>query len=721
MTALLLLFGQNVAGQQTQLPENNEDLEGIIAKVSNIQEVARQCAGGECPPLDCAMARKLNAELVEARYVAKYNYFWLIVAAKNHKDVHLAAAESAIRDGKRRAYVQDIAAYQEYVVKIASTMLDLSSAAGNLESLAKDPTSLSNMSPSEFLDKLDTLYEGMKSIESATNTLRVASSGSAPVKVFNSDNNAFNDAKSTVSDLKTLVQEAIKHGKDWRATLNAKNGPRSLGQIVGRILKIYANAEIEERRRLADELANNISANEKVMAAAFREMVRYQSRRNLAEDAHRSLEELFRPGANGSWLQCIATLSLGCGQFDTVRKELKVPDFAQVTFYGDRFDLATADQPGRWGPALQYLTPVMQTISKNLSAVEINEIKPSLALAKTSFKPGEEIKVRFTAPSCYPPRSWIGIVGSEIAHGSETTNAANASGRELLRRLERGEKIFKAPEKEGSYDLRMNDSASGREVAVVSFKVEREDGAGGNGSSNRKSISGVWEWRAGPEKDSEHRKTFFFSEQGDVVRYGIIPEDDTLRIEGSVSTGLRKGDSRIVNTAFLYFACWDTKKRRPVPVPAELIIAPDAKTMSVLLADAKCENGQAVLSSELLPRKMTFHRRDEEQENAGTLSGDWEAFGYTCNGIEPKQTVRIRHVGNRVTAVKIVGDECIGAGEITFRGVFNQDSFAGEMQVSSGEGTPKRFVRVIINVMSPNILYVTGASDTLTLKRKVNQ
>lgn len=96
----------------------------------------------------------------------------------------------------------------------------------------------------------------------------------------------------------------------------------------------------------------------------------------------------------------------------------------------------------------------------------------SLRLDKNSFKPGEAIKVYFTAPSHYAANAWIGIIPSQIAHGSEALNDQHDMAYQYISKRTSGEMTFNAPLKSGSYDFRMNDTDNnGREVASITFFV----------------------------------------------------------------------------------------------------------------------------------------------------------------------------------------------------------------------------------------------------------
>ncbi len=100
---------------------------------------------------------------------------------------------------------------------------------------------------------------------------------------------------------------------------------------------------------------------------------------------------------------------------------------------------------------------------------------PSLHLNRHSYHPGEEIEVRFTAPHDFNANAWVGIIPSDVPHGSEALNDRHDIAYQYLNKRTRGTLIFRAPSRPGSYDFRMNSSDNrGREVCYVTFQVEPE-------------------------------------------------------------------------------------------------------------------------------------------------------------------------------------------------------------------------------------------------------
>jgi len=96
----------------------------------------------------------------------------------------------------------------------------------------------------------------------------------------------------------------------------------------------------------------------------------------------------------------------------------------------------------------------------------------TLRLEQTNFRPGEAIRVFFTAPGHYAANAWVGIIPSQFPHGSEAVNDQHDTTYQYVSKRTSGEMIFNAPGQAGTYDLRMNDTDdNGREVATVTFFV----------------------------------------------------------------------------------------------------------------------------------------------------------------------------------------------------------------------------------------------------------
>jgi hypothetical protein len=99
-------------------------------------------------------------------------------------------------------------------------------------------------------------------------------------------------------------------------------------------------------------------------------------------------------------------------------------------------------------------------------------IQPSLRLPHDAYWRGTLVQVAFTAPSGYTSDAWVGLMSSEVPHGSALENAGQTIDHRYLEGVNQGVLEFAAPMMLGSYDLRMfSGGTDGVETAVTSFTV----------------------------------------------------------------------------------------------------------------------------------------------------------------------------------------------------------------------------------------------------------
>ena len=103
----------------------------------------------------------------------------------------------------------------------------------------------------------------------------------------------------------------------------------------------------------------------------------------------------------------------------------------------------------------------------------------------------------------------------------------------------------------------------------------------------------------------------------------------------------------------------------------------------------------------------------QTQSRLPDLNGVWIGEGYGCHGNIPQEEVRIEHNGSSVVATKNTGDNCVGAGEITWRGTFDKSPFPGKFQADS-----KTFADVTVEVKTADLIVISGKGYTLTFTRK---
>jgi len=100
---------------------------------------------------------------------------------------------------------------------------------------------------------------------------------------------------------------------------------------------------------------------------------------------------------------------------------------------------------------------------------------PSLELTGgTTFSAGDSVTVQFSGAEGLDTNAWVGLIPSDIDHGSESTNDQHDMSYQYLNGQVSGSMTFTAPNEPGSYDLRLNSSdsaANATELAYVTFEV----------------------------------------------------------------------------------------------------------------------------------------------------------------------------------------------------------------------------------------------------------
>ncbi|MEJ2146936.1 MAG: VWA domain-containing protein [Acidobacteriota bacterium] len=97
----------------------------------------------------------------------------------------------------------------------------------------------------------------------------------------------------------------------------------------------------------------------------------------------------------------------------------------------------------------------------------------TLTLDKTTYRPGEPIRVQFKAQPSYQQHAWVGLIPSAVAHGSSAENDQHDLAYHYLNGRVDGTLEFRAPNETGAYDFRMFDAeGTGKETASVSFTVK---------------------------------------------------------------------------------------------------------------------------------------------------------------------------------------------------------------------------------------------------------
>jgi hypothetical protein len=93
-------------------------------------------------------------------------------------------------------------------------------------------------------------------------------------------------------------------------------------------------------------------------------------------------------------------------------------------------------------------------------------------LDKEQYVTGQTIEYNFSAPPGMSKKAWVGVVPSDIAHGSEDLNDKHDVNYMYLKGRKEGKLWIYGPSKPGKWDLRLHDSNDhGNEIAHASFSV----------------------------------------------------------------------------------------------------------------------------------------------------------------------------------------------------------------------------------------------------------
>lgn len=117
---------------------------------------------------------------------------------------------------------------------------------------------------------------------------------------------------------------------------------------------------------------------------------------------------------------------------------------------------------------------------------------------------------------------------------------------------------------------------------------------------------------------------------------------------------------------------------------------------------------------------INLSRREVPSADLGLLSGEWIGTGYNCPAVLlTPETVRIDITGDSVVATKITGDDCVKAGQLTWRGAVKPGPvpvfpviLPVEIQVGGGG-----FVAATATVESSRRIVISGSGQALVFVR----
>jgi outer membrane protein OmpA-like peptidoglycan-associated protein len=146
-------------------------------------------------------------------------------------------------------------------------------------------------------------------------------------------------------------------------------------------------------------------------------------------------------------------------------------------YLGDKtsgvFEMAAPIEPGSYDIRLMEGEHTGdKEIASQTFRVAAVDYAAKLSLSKTNLLPGEKVDVTFSVSRALPKGAWLGIIPSDVPHGSEATNDQHDVNYQYIGDKTSATLTFQVPEKSGAYDFRLNDTDSnGHEIASVSFTI----------------------------------------------------------------------------------------------------------------------------------------------------------------------------------------------------------------------------------------------------------
>ncbi|GEM_PF-3510912 len=361
----------NIHPDRDAIPPSNFDLQQLKQLANLIKVVAENCGKDlECPVIDCNKAKQFLQVLYEAKRHMEKMKGWSAQASTDFLNHRNSLVEQSIITSTNSGNAIWAQGVHQFLHNLGSLLLDIAALADTIESLATD-----GLDPSK-VKNLDTLYETLKTYESAVNTVTSQGGDGSPTplggatadadEMLGLNNTSVSSLKSDLTDTISAI-ERFKDGKPWKAG-------RNVGQIVGRVLKDISQGEMDERARRIAALAQNLRAEEGVTTSAHNGYSEAVTRRNLVEDTSAALD-----AAYSALHACIVKHCRSAGSLTSP---------TEPSFTG-------------WGQALRYynaLIPRMNTaLASYTGGIEFKEREDCVDPAVSLPDPGDNALAAFAA------------------------------------------------------------------------------------------------------------------------------------------------------------------------------------------------------------------------------------------------------------------------------------------------------------------------------------
>lgn len=304
------------------IPQDDSDLRALSQRANAIGAAAPQCQGGKCSPEQRKLAHVRLQSLADSEAVLTS----LLDHLKNHRrnaTAHRNAVYEQLENTlDRKDLLEKLLVAQEAAVGVASDLLDLTSIVDGIRNIDDlfDPQLYKH-------ERIDSALEFLKDFESLTTSI-----------MSNAD--LIRDANGPLADLQSWASEKVghdgtpigptildiapnpadlatlkSHGSDLHSLILdfrrlSEGGPvpgtegwsdflksdrvagmrASVGQLIGRIAKDYAAAEIAERKQRLDDLIIIISAEAAASESVVEMLLRTAERRAAARQALEAIQ-----------------------------------------------------------------------------------------------------------------------------------------------------------------------------------------------------------------------------------------------------------------------------------------------------------------------------------------------------------------------------------------------------------------------------------------------
>jgi len=340
-------------GSIRPIPGDNKDLNGIKDTAESYQTLAAACQAKKCPDLDCGRALAAMQALADLEANLEAMIPNLQMANDDAMAHFKSLAEQGILNSDQMARTIWAIGVHKYLHDLGSTLLDVASVAATINDFVTEPDKIKD--PREFINKVDALYEGLKDLESAANTLSSSLAGKkieGPLgnltpRAFGLEPDLLNDHKSTLSDALSIARELQESG-NLKDALKKPAGPlAAVGQIAGRYAKRYSAGVLAEREKALEELTRDLNASDRTQASSYVQLRQISDRRFAAEDALAAVKAA-RQAMNG----CLA--KAGC--VGTITRPV-IPSFSSS---------GAGITKANYGKALDHFNSVLPTLAARL-------------------------------------------------------------------------------------------------------------------------------------------------------------------------------------------------------------------------------------------------------------------------------------------------------------------------------------------------------------------